>query len=270
MIARKTLRELWPIGLAYLLILELLAVPVLLWWPQIYEDLQRSTLFKTLGVDFIKRIGEAVSGDNEQVAYLNWCAAMLLFRSCNLVGTAAAVLIGTGLFARERENNTLEWLLARPVSRGRILWQKVWPSALFVTVPIFLVNASAIPWSWTLELDLPRWELFLGSLHAATFALAFLLMTTWMSIVLRVQAHVAAVVGAFAILQIGAYLTQRVRPFSLFRLVDFDWYGPVLAGNTPAWQMFDPIRSHGFTTYLLLACAVFYFLALRALRRAQP
>ena len=46
--------------------------------------------------------------------------------------------------------------------------------------------------------------------------------------------------------------------------------GPVLAGNTPAWQMFDPIRSHGFTTYLLLACAVFYFLALRALRRAQP
>ncbi|MFK7739615.1 MAG: ABC transporter permease, partial [Planctomycetota bacterium] len=159
MIARKTWRELLLIAFAYVLILEMLAVPVLLLWPDIYADLQRSTLFRTLGVDWIKRLGEAISGDGEQMAYLNWCAVMLLFRSCNLVGTAAAVLIGTGLFARERENNTLEFLLARPVSRGSMLWQKFWPAAVIVTVPIFLVNASAIPWSWTLELDLPKWEL---------------------------------------------------------------------------------------------------------------
>ena len=74
------------------LILELLAIPVLLLWPEIYADLQRSTLFKSLGVDFIKRIGDAVSGRDEQLAYTNWCATMLLFRSCNLVATAAAVL----------------------------------------------------------------------------------------------------------------------------------------------------------------------------------
>ena len=62
MIWRKTMRELWLIGVAYLVILELLAVPVLLLWPEIYADLQRSSLFKTIGVDFIKRIGDAVSG----------------------------------------------------------------------------------------------------------------------------------------------------------------------------------------------------------------
>ena len=270
MIWRKTARELWAIALAYVLILELLAVPVILLWPDFYPDLQRSTLFKTLDIDFLKRIGEAVSDSNERTAYTSWCATMLLFRSCNLVATAAAVLIGTGLFARERENNTFEFLLARPVSRSSILMQKLWPSLLFVTLPIFVVNATAIPWSWVIDYDLPRWELFLGSLHAAVFATAVLLLTTWLSIVLRVQSHVAAVVGAFLVLQLGVYMTQRIRQYSLFRLVDFDWYGPVLAGNTKAWQMFDPINGPGNTTWLLLATALLFLLAWRSLRRAQP
>lgn len=254
---------------AYLLILELLCVPVLLLWPDIYADLQRSTLMRNLG-DWYKRIGEGVSNRDEDVAYRNWCAVMLFFRSTNLVGTAAAVLFGTGLFARERENQTFEFLLSRPVSRSSLLWQKFWPVALCVTLPIFLVNASALFWSRCIELTLPPWELFLASLHAAIFVLAFLAATTWVSIRLRVQAHVAAAVGAFAVVQVGLYLTQRIRPFTLFRLADFDWYGPILCGNTPAWQMFDPIRSHGFTTYLLLAVVLFYWLAWRTLRRAEP
>jgi ABC-type transport system involved in multi-copper enzyme maturation permease subunit len=269
-IAGKTWREVRVMALAYLLILELLCVPVLLLWPEIYADLQRSSLMKNLGIDFLKRIGEGISDRDEDVAYLNWCAVMLFFRSGNLVGTAAAVLLGTGLFARERENQTFELLLSRPVSRGSILWQKFWPAALCVVVPIFLVNASAIFWSRCIELDLPKWELFLASLHAAVFALLFFTATTWVSVTMRVQAHVAGIVGAFAVLQVGLYLTQRIRPYTLFRLADFEWYAPILAGNTPAWQMFDPIRGHGFTTYLLLGCVVFYALSWRALHKAEP
>ncbi len=270
MIAGKTWREIRMIGLAYILILEMLAIPVLMLWPDIYADLQRSTLFRSLGVDWIKRLGSGISQRNEEVAYLNWCAVMLFFRSTNLVGTAASVLIGTGLFAREREANTLEFLLARPISRSSLLWQKFWPCAVVVTAPIFIVNATAIPWSWQLELDLPKWELFLASLHAAIFALAFLTLTMYVSIIVRVQAHVAAIVGAFAVLQIGMYLTQRIRPYSLFRMVDFDWYAPIMTGNTPAWQMFDPIRSHGFTTYLIAATVLLYVLSWRAIHRTEP
>jgi hypothetical protein len=51
-IAGKTWREVRWMALAYLVILEALCVPVLLLWPDIYEDLQRSTLFKNLGIDF--------------------------------------------------------------------------------------------------------------------------------------------------------------------------------------------------------------------------
>ena len=270
MIAGKTWREVRWMALAYLLILELLCIPVLLWWPDLYPELQRSTLLRSLNLgDFARRIGQGISSDDQDIAYSSWVALMLFLRSGNLVGIAAAVLLGTGAFARERENQTFEFLLSRPVSRGSILWHKVWPAALCIVVPMFLVNASAMYWSHVIGERLPPRELFLATTHAAAFALAFLMLTTWVSVLLRVQAHVAAIVGAFAVLQVGLYLTQRIRPYTLFRLVDFDWYGPILAGNTRAWQMFDPWNGPGYTTWLLLGCVVFYALAWRSLARAE-
>jgi len=269
-IAGKTWREVRWMALAYLVILEALCVPVLLLWPDIYEDLQRSSLFKNLGIDFAKRILQGVTDKDEQIAYTNWAAVMLFFRSTNLVCVAAAVLFGTGLFARERENQTFEFLLSRPIARGAILWQKLWPAALCTVLPLFVVNASALYWSRHIGEQLPVAELFLATAHAAVFLLFVLTLTAWASLRLRVQAHVAAAVGAFLVLQIGVYLTQRIRGFSLFRLVDFEWYAPVLAGNTPWWQMLDPFHRHGFTSWLLLATAACLVLAWRDLRRAAP
>lgn len=270
MIAGKTWREVRWMALAYLVILEALCVPVLLLWPDIYEDLQRSTLFKNLGIDFAKRILQGVTAKDEQIAYTNWAAVMLFFRSTNLVCVAAAVLFGTGLFARERENQTFEFLLSRPVGRGAILWQKTWPTAVCLVLPIFAVNLSAIFWSRRIDLDLPLPELLLGSAHASAFVLFFLAATTWLSALMRTQAHVAAAIGAFAVLQLGVYLTQRLRPYSLFRLADFEWYGPLLNGNVSIRQMFDPLHGPGYTTWLLVAAAVCYALCLRALRKATP
>ena len=269
MIAGKTWREIRMMAVVYLVILELLAIPVILLWPDLYNDLQKSTLFRNLPIDFIKRITEGVSDSNEEIAYRNWVAVMLYFRSVNLVGIAAAVLMGTALFARERETQTLEFLLARPVSRTHILLHKSWPTALCVVVPIFLVNWSAIWWSAQIELELPFHEVTLASIHAAAFVLAFLAATTWLSILCRTQAHVAFWVGGITIVQLGVYMTQRLRPYSLFRLSDFEWYSPILAGNTRLWQMLDPIRGAGNTTYALLGAALFYFLSWRSLRRLE-
>lgn len=270
MIATKTWREIRVMMLVYLLLLEGLAIPAILLWPDIYADLQRSLLFKNLGIDWLKRIGDAVSSRDTGFAYVNWAAVMLFFRSTNLVGIAAAVLLGTGMFAREREAQTFEFLLSRPVSRGAILWQKFWPCAIACTLPIYLVNLSAIYWSERIDEHLPLGPLLLASTHAAAFVLLFLAFTTWVSVQCRVQAHVAFWVGGLTVLQIGIYLTQRIRPYSLFRLADFDWYGPILAGNTPLWQMFDPVHSHGFTTYVLAGALLCYGLAFRALQRAEP
>lgn len=270
MIAGKTWREIRWMTLIYLLIFELLAIPVLLLWPDLYDDFQRSTLFKNFPVHSLKRIFEGVSDKNEEIAFTNWAAAMLYFRSVNLVGIAGAVLFGTALFARERETRTLEFLLARPVSRLSILWQKTWPTTLAVLLPIFLVNWSAIYWSHLIDRELKFAEITWASVHGAAFVWMFLAFTTWMSVRCRTQAHVAFWVGGITIVQLGLYMTQRIRPYSLFRLSDFEWYGPILAGHLKPWQMFDPINGVGFTTWVLLATALFYFLAWRALRRLEP
>jgi ABC-type transport system involved in multi-copper enzyme maturation permease subunit len=269
-IAAKTFREIRVMALVYLGILELLSVPVILLWPDLYGDLQRSALLRNFPVDFVRRITEGVSSRDEQVAYLNWAAAMLYFRSVNLAGIAAAVLFGTALFARERENGTFEFLLARPVSRAHILWAKSWPTALCVAVPIFLANWAAILWTWRIGLDLPFAEVTLASLHGALFVLAFLAFTTWVSVLCRVQAHVAFWVGGITIVQIGVYMTQRLRRFSLFRLSDYDVYAPILAGNRGVGPLFDVVNHEAPTAWIVAATALCYGLAWRALRRLEP
>lgn len=269
MIAGKTWREIRLMAVVYLLLFELLAVPVLLLWPDLYGDLQKSSLFKNLPIDVVRRIFDGVTDKDESAAYLNWVAVMLYFRSVNLVGIAGAVLMGTALFARERETQTLEFLLARPVSRGAVLWHKFWPTALALTLPIFLVNWSAILWSDLIDYSLPFGPVTLASLHGAAWILAFLAFTTFVSVLCRTQAHVAFWVGGLTVLQLGIYMTQRLRPYSVFRMSDFEWYGPILAGNTRLPQMLDPIHGPGNTTYVLLAAALFYGLSWRALRKLE-
>lgn len=270
MIAAKTWRELLVMALVYFAILELLLVPIVLLWPDFYGDLQRSSLLKSLPIDFARRIGEGISDRNEDTAYVNWMALHLFFKGTNLCGLAAAVLLGTALFAREREAMTLEFLLSRPVSRGQILWAKSWPTALAVTLPVFLANWTALPWSAHIDLRLQAGPLTLCCLHAALFVLMFTAATTWVSVRCRVQAHVAFWVGGCTIVQIGIYLVPRLRRVSIFRLSDYDWYGPMLAGHLGLRDMFDPVTRAGYTTWVVLATILFYALALRDLRRLEP
>ncbi|MGE3173129.1 MAG: ABC transporter permease subunit [Planctomycetota bacterium] len=269
MIAAKTWRELRLMTLVYVLLLVFLQVPVILLWPELYDDFRKSTLFSNLPFEFVQRIADGIRDGQEETAYRNWIAVMLFFRSVNLLGIAAGVLMGTALFARERETQTMEFLLTRAVSRSRVLWDKTWPTVLCVVVPIFAVNYCAIFWSRVIENDLPFWPLTLANLHGSLFVLAILMFTIFVSVQCRVQAHVAFWVGGIVILQIGIYLIPRFRPWSLFRLSDFDWYSPILAGNTSLRAMFDPIGGAGHSLWMLLACVAFYLLAWRALRRLE-
>lgn len=269
MIANKTWREIRVMTLVYLLILELLLIPAVLLWPDIYGDLQRSTFLRSIGFDVARSIGEGIGNRDEDLAYVNWMALQLFFKGVNLAGIAAAVLLGTALFAREREAHTLEFLLARPVSRGMILWQKSWPTALCVVVPVFLANWSAIWWSARIDQPLAFGPVTLCCVHSALFVLCFLGFTTWVSVLCRVQAHVAFWVGGITIVQIGIYLIPRLRRYSLFHLSDFDWYAPMMLGNLGLPDMFDPFGHAGLTTCILVVTGVFYALALCALRRLE-
>jgi ABC-2 type transport system permease protein len=262
MIARKTWREVRGMTIAYALILELLLVPAILLWP----DLRRagSALGEIIPAEFLRDIFREVMSPDDDGAYLAYMAVQMFFKGVNIVGVAAAVLMGTGLIARERENQTLEFLLARPVSRSRILWGKFWVVALAVVVPIFLTSWSAIPLSRipSVDHDLPFAAVTIAAFHNACFVVAILALTTLFSVIARSQVHTAFWIGAVIIVQVAIYFVQEIRVVSAFRLSDFDVYGPVMAGNRGFADLFA-----GMTLWLLLGTALIYLAADRTFRR---
>ncbi len=263
MIATKTWREIRGMGVAYALILELMLIPAIVLWP----DLRRggSAVVSMMPAKFLKDLAEAVMGPNDDAAYRAYMAVQMFFKGINIMGVAAAVLMGTGMIARERENQTLEFLLARPLSRSRILWGKFWVTAIVIVVPIFLTSWTAIPLSRIASVDqeLPFAAVTLCCVHASAFVLCILALTTLFSVIARSQVHTAFWIGVVVVTQVAIYFVQEIRTFSAFRLSDFEVYGPIMAENT---TVADQLL--GSTLWLVLATIALYGLADRAFRRA--
>ena len=267
MIARKTLREIWPLAVTYLLVIEAILVPPIFLWPDLYEMFQKAPGFleKILGGEFMRRMKVGVMSTDTNIAYANFMAIQLFFKGVNLCGIAAAVLLGTGIIARERENQTLEFLMSRPISRSWILWSKFWVIAVVVVAPIFLSSWTAILLSWEIDETLSFQNVTLGAFHSSVFVLMILAFTALCSVLFNNQLHTAATVGTLVVVELAIYFIQEVRMASLFRLSDFDIYSPIMLGNTNFNALF-----WGCTVWLLVATVVLYITADRLFQRANP
>lgn len=261
MIAAKTWREIRVMVFAYTLILEVMLIPAIWLWPTLRNEAM--TIARIMPADFLKRMFEQISSGSE-AAYSAYMAVQMFFKGTNIVGIACAVLIGTGLVARERENQTLEFLLSRPVSRAHVLWSKFWVSAVAVVVPIFLTSWTAIPLSWLVEEDLSFAAVTLAAIHASAFVLAFVAFTLLVSVLMKTQVHVAFAVGAAIVVEVAIYFVQEIRTVSLFRLSDFDVYGPILAGNASYGGVLL-----GRTLWLAIAAGAFFLASLALFRKAD-
>ena len=261
MIARKTWREMRGMTIAYALILELMLLPAVLLWPNLRQG--GSVLVEMMPADFLRDMMRAMTRDDD-TAYRAYMAVQMFFKAGNMVGIAAAVLMGTGIVARERENQTLEFLLARPVSRSRILAGKFVVVAAAVVVPLIVTSWTAIPLSRLPSVDesLPFADLTLAAIHNASFVLLILALTTFVSVLSRSQVQTAFWIGAVVVVQLAIYFVQEIRIISGFRLSDFEVYGPILAGNR---SFAEQIAAQ--TGWLWLATAVLYVGADRAFRR---
>jgi ABC-type transport system involved in multi-copper enzyme maturation permease subunit len=262
MIARKTWREIRGMAFAYTLILELLLLPAVLLWPNLRRG--GNVIVEMMPAEFLRDMMREVMSTDSDAAYRAYMAVQMFFKGVNMVGIAAAVLLGTGLIARERENQTLEFLLARPVSRSRILWDKFWVVAVAVAIPIFVTSWTAAPLSRLPSVDetLPLGPVTLCAMHNTAFVWAVLALTTLFSVMARSQVQVAFWIGAVIIANVAVYFVQEIRVASLFRLSDFETYGPIMAGQHGFEQVFWPK-----TVWLLLATSIVYAVADRLFRR---
>ncbi|MEO0480633.1 MAG: ABC transporter permease subunit [Planctomycetota bacterium] len=281
MIALKTWRELRSMGIAYILILEALLIPAVVLWPDLRGGFDEITslvdsplisrivdsIVEMVPAEFMQRIVRMILDNDEETSYRAYLAVQMFFKGVNIVGIAAAILLGTGMVSRERENQTLEFLLSRPASRSAILWNKYWVTAVIVVVPIFLTSWSARPMSALdpVNLDVPLDVLMICSFHNAAFVLVVLSLTTIFSVLAKSQVQTAFWIGGVVILQVALYFVQTIRRFSAFKLSDFDVYQPVMIGNQGFWELFTEQ-----TVWLLLAAVVLYGIADRLFARTQP
>jgi ABC-type transport system involved in multi-copper enzyme maturation permease subunit len=260
-IARKTFQELWPIFVIYLLVMEIILLPAIVLWPDL--KIIGDQLGPILGLT--KILGKSVFSDVIQAVgdYDDYYALQAFFKGANVCGAAAAVLVGTGLIAKERENHTLEFLMTRPISSSRILFEKFTVATIGLTVPIFLVTWSGIPLSaWFVQEELHFVEVTLAAWHSSIFIVCMLALTTLCSVIFRLQGHTAAIAGVFIVSQVTLFFVQTVRKFSLFQLSDIDVYAPVLSGELGFIDLLTWLELWMFGTIILL-----YLISDRLLRR---
>ena len=262
MIAAKTWREIRLMTVLYIVLLESLLILAIVMWPNLRDETERLASLKILlPADFMRRWLDGVMGEAPYPAYM---AIQMYFKGINIIGIACACLFGTGIIARERENQTLEILLSRPASRSRILFSKFAVLATAIIAPIFVTSWTALPLSWMIDEDLPFGRVTLAAGYAASFAVLFLAMSTAFSVRMRTQVHVAFVVGAFIVFQICLYFIPDIRVASLFRVSDYDVYWPLLAAN---WGAASQHAQKAW--WILLATLFLYGIADLLFRRAR-
>lgn len=263
MIAQKTWREVRLMTFAYVLLLEVILVPTILLWPEIRQEI--GALERIMPMQVLKNMIRAIADPDASAAYTAYMSVRLFFEGANIVGIAAAVLLGTPLIARERENGTLDLLLSRPVTRTRILLTKFGVIAAAIVIPLFLVSWSAIGWSRLVDENIAFWPVTLATMHAAAFVLMFAALTCLCSVYANTQAHAAFAIGAVVVSQVALFFTQSIGKASVFQLSSFDVYQPVMSGNQSFTRLF-----FGSTVWLLLAAVVLLGIAVARFRRSEP
>jgi ABC-type transport system involved in multi-copper enzyme maturation permease subunit len=251
---RESRFYLWG-GLAYLVVLELLLVGAILFWPQFEDNLD--ALREMAPMAALKSMVDQI-GVGGVAAYVN---GQHFFKGCNTVGTLAAVVFAMGAVAGEAQRGTLELWLARPVSRRRLLLERWAGGALATVVPVFLTTLS-VPWLLRcVHEELPLGPLLLGAAHESILLLAIYALTFLWSCLSSRPMPIAFGMLLFTVFQFSIYLIQDVTHWSLFRLADIDVFARIGAAHALDLRVVVP---------LALAAAVCLALSLAAFARRVP
>jgi ABC-type transport system involved in multi-copper enzyme maturation permease subunit len=213
---RRELRAVLVRALAYGLVLELMLVAAVLYWPQFRDNVPailRLVPGKVMGGMVAAMASKGAQG---------YVIFQHFFKGCHLLGGAAAAIFAASAVAGEVHRGTLEIWLALPFSRLRLLSERYVAGLLAVVVPIVATSAS-IPWllSFVKE-DASVGPWFTASLHESTF-LAALYSATFL--VSALGSHPTAIAfGALLVmvLEFALYLVMEATHASFYRLADIE------------------------------------------------
>ena len=243
-------------SLAFFVILQLMLVAAVLYWPSFAENID--SVRNLLGS--IPIVTEFVD-QMEEYGVVGYVAGQHYFKGCNTLGTAAAVLFAAGAVAGEAHRGTLEILLARPYSRARVLTERYLAGFLAIAVPIF-VSSATIPWLADRVDEIVDLETFmLGSVHQSIFLLSIYSAAFLLSTVGSNPTRIALTVLFTTTFLFAIYMIKVVTHYSYYRLCDIEDFVRIEQTRELDWGVLVP---------LLIASAVLFVASQLAFARRVP
>ena len=154
-----------------------------------FGGLSNSTLALFGGTDFFSPVG-----------YLN---SQLIYLMLPLLLTILGIGLGSSLIGREESDSTIELLLARPISRTKLLLAKALAGGLNILIVTAIGSAAIILLAQAVHLGIP-----LGNIAAACFA-CFMLVLTFSALAFLLAATGrgrAAALGVTVVYALGGYI----------------------------------------------------------------
>jgi len=233
-IVRKTLRDHAGAGISVAVTAALIGILDLLIYPSYskqLKDFEMPEAFKAL-------VGEATSIASPQgfitAEYFSWIPLLVI---------VVAIIAGTATIAGEESAGTLEFLLAQPVSRTRLLLQKAGALSLLITLVILVPYPFMLAMMALTDFDLSRMSFLGATVTMIPISLLFLYLALWCSAALPTRAAAAitsggVVVVTFFLNTIGALVDvldqpRKISPFywadaSHVLVSGFDWLRVIL------------------------------------------
>jgi len=163
--------------------------------------------------------------------------------------------------AGEAQRGTLEIWLARPLSRRRLLLERWFAGAFWVSVPI-LVSTATVPFLGSLvEESFDLWRLLLCAAHQSIFLLAIYSLTFLWSTASSNPLAIGFSMLLAAIAELSLYMIERLTHWSAFRLADVGVYQSIYDEGKLPWPITLSLAAVSIASVLI---------ALRVFARRTP
>jgi len=201
-ILRRELRASWRTLLAWSLIIGLMSVMMMALFPAMMGTTQDLEEFiKLFPPEMVKAFGMDRMSFGEPMGFFGTEVYIIVI----LTGSIFAALLGSGILAKEEDDKTVEFLLAKPVSRSSVLGQKILAFVL-VLLAFNLVVAMSNFLGFALFVKEPYSAATLALLSAAPFfahltfaSLGFLSALFWTRRRAAYSVSIGVAIGTWAI-----------------------------------------------------------------------
>lgn len=218
------------------------------------EELQKS--FENLPDAAVQLFG----GSTDFFSPIGFLNSQVYFLMLPLLLGILAIGLGSGLLAREEQDKTIESLLSRPVSRGRLLLGKSLAGVLILSMVTAVALVTVLGTAYAVDLEVSGWRILAVTLVCGLLALSFGALALLLTAVGKAR---AAALGVATVVALGGYLISSLAGTVAWlkgpsKILPFEYYQSeaILRGTYQSANLL-------FFAGVLLVCAVLSYLFFR-------